>query len=143
MTDLHRTVGGLLTRDPLLGILLLNHAAALQWEQAPAASSIVPSWAADDRLGAPAGGELLTVEAHVSRYAPRPRRCLDDVLDTVHAVLTGGPVRAERLHDGGAPDIGRGTVSRSATWALALVAVGVLGDPAAGYRPSGAASSSR
>ena len=66
--------------------------------------------------------------------APRPRRCLDDVLDTVHAVLTGGPVRAERLHDGGVPDVGRGTVSRSATWALALVAVGVLGDPAATAR---------
>ena len=90
-----------------------------------------------------AGGELLTVEAHVSRHAPRPHRCLDDVLDTVHAVLTGGPVHAERLDDGGVPDIGSGTVSRSATWALAPVAVGVLGHPAAGYRPSGATSSSR
>ena len=75
--------------------------------------------------------------------APRPRRCLDDVLDTVHAVLTGGPVHAERLDVGGVPDIGRGTVSRSATWALAPIAVGVLGQPVAGYRPSGAASSSR
>ncbi len=129
MTDLHLVVGGLLTRDPLLGTLLLNHAAGLQWGQLPVPSSIVPSWAADDRPGVPAGGELLTVEAHVSRYAPHPHRCLDDVLDTVHAVLTGGPVRAERLGDGGVPDIGRGTVSRSATWALTPVAVGVLGTP--------------
>jgi hypothetical protein len=143
MTDLHLVVGGLLTRDPLLATLLLNHAAGLQWGRLPVPSSIVPSWAADERPGAPTGGELLTVEAHVSRHAPRPHRCLDDVLDTVHAVLTGGPVRAERLDDGGVPDIGSGTVSRSATWALAPVAVGVLGHPAAGYRPSGAASSSR
>ncbi|SHN71609.1 hypothetical protein SAMN05660350_01925 [Geodermatophilus obscurus] len=142
MTDLHLVVGGLLTRDPLLATLLLNHAAGLQCEQLPVPSSIVPSWAADDRPGAPADGELLTVEAFVSRDTPCPHRCLDDVLDTVHAVLTGGPVRAERLDDG-VPDIGRGTVSRSATWALAPVAVGVLGHPAAGYRPPGAASSSR
>jgi hypothetical protein len=143
MTDLHLVVGGLLTRDPLLATLLLNHAAGLQWEQLPVPSSIVPSWAADERPGAPAGGELLTVEAHVSRDAPHPHRCLDHVLDTVHAVLTGGPVRIERLRTAGVPDIGRGTVSRSATWALAPVAVGALGHPAAGYRPSGAASSSR
>ncbi len=143
MTDLHLVVGGLLTRDPPLGTLLADRAAGLQREQLPVPSSIVPSWAADDRPGAPAGSELLTVEAHVSRYAPRPRRCLDDVLDTVHAVLAGGPVRAERLGDGGVPDIGRRTVSCSATWAPAPVAVGVLGHPAAGYRPSGATSSSR
>ncbi len=143
MTDLRLVVGGLLTRDPLLGTLLLNHAAGLQWEQLPVPSSIIPSWAADDRPAAPAGGELLTIEAHVPRDAARPHRCLDDVLDTVHAVLTGGPVHAKRLDVGGVPDIGRGTVSRSATWALAPIAVGVLGQPVAGYRPSGAASSSR
>ncbi len=98
MTDLHLVVGGLLTRDPMLGTLLLDHAAGLQWEQLTVPSSIVPSWAADDRPGASAGGELLTVEAHVSR---------------------------------------------SATWAPAPVAVGVLGPATAGYCPSGATSSSR
>ena len=143
MTDLHRTVGGLLTRDPLLGILLLNHAAALQWEQAPAASSIVPSWAADDRPGAPAGAELFTVEAHVSRDAPHPHRALESVLERVHGVLTGGPVDAARLDDTDVPDIGRGTVSRAATWALVPAAAVALGRSAAGYRPSGAASSNR
>ena len=143
MTDLHLVVGGLLTRDPVLAPLLLNHAAALQWPQAPAASSIVPSWAADERPGAPDGGELLTVEAHVSRDTPHPHRCLDTVLDTVHAVLTRGPVGVERLAGADVPDIGGGTVSRAATWALALAAPDVLGRPAAGYRPSGAASSNR
>jgi hypothetical protein len=143
MTDLHLAVGGLLTRDPLLGTLLLNHAAALQWEQAPAVSSIIPSWAADDRPGAPAASELFTVEAHVSRDAEHPHRCLTAVLDTVHAVLTGGPVDVERLEDPEVPHIGGGTVSRAACWALAPAATGALGRGAAGYRPSGAASSSR
>ncbi len=143
MTDLHLVVGGLLTRDPLLGTLLLNHAAGLQWGQLPVPSSIVPSWAADDRPGVPAGGELLTVEAHVSRYAPHPHRCLDDVLDTVHAVLTDGPVGVERLDDVDVPDISGGTVSGTATWALVPWAAGAVGQPGAGYRPSGAASSNR
>ena len=142
MTDLHRAVGGLLTRDPLLGTLLLNYAAGLMWEQTPAPSSIIPSWAADDRPGAPAGGELFTVEAHVSRETPHPRRALDAVLDTVHAVLTAGPVEVERLADTAVPDIGGGTVSRAATWALAPAAAGAV-RPAARYRPSGAASSNR
>ena len=143
MTDLHLVVGGLLTRDPVLAPLLLNHAAALQWAQAPASSSIVPSWAADERPGAPDGGELFTVEAHASRDTPHPHRCLDTVLDTVHAVLTRGPIGVERLADADVPDIGGGTVSRAATWALTLAASDVLGRPAAGYRPSGAASSNR
>ena len=143
MTDLHLVVGGLLTRDPVLAPLLLNHAAALQWEQAPSASSIVPSWAADERPGAPDSGELFTVEAHVSRDTPHPDRCLDAVLDTVHAVLTRGPVGVERLADVDVPDIGGGTVSRAATWALTLAAADVRGRPAAGYRPSGAVSSNR
>ncbi len=129
MTDLHLVVGGLLTRDPPLGTLLADRAAGLQREQLPVPSSIVPSWAADDRPGAAVGSELFTVEAHVSRDTERPHRRLATVLDTVHAVLTGGPVRAERLGDGGVPDLGRGTVSRSATWAPAPVAVGVLGTP--------------
>ncbi|WP_100500947.1 hypothetical protein [Geodermatophilus chilensis] len=143
MTDLHLLVGGLLTRDPVLATLLLNHAAALQWAQPPAPSSIVPSWSADERPGAPDGGELLTVEAHVSRDTPHPHRCLEIVLDTVHAVLTGGPVGVERLADAGVPNISGGTVSRAATWALALAAPGALGRPAAGYRSSGTASSNR
>jgi hypothetical protein len=142
MTDLHLTVGGLLTRDPLLGTLLLNHAASLQWEQAPAVSSLIPSWAADDRPGAAAGSELFTVVVHVSRDAAQPHHALDSVLDTVHAVLTAGPVAVERLAGTAVPDIGGGTVSRAATWALAPAAAGVL-RPAAGYRPSGAASSNR
>jgi hypothetical protein len=143
MTDLHLVVGGLLTRDPVLAPLLLNHAAALQWAQAPASSSIVPSWAADERPSAPDGGELFTVEAHVSRETPHPHRCLDTVLDTVHAVLTRGPVVVERLADTDVPDIGGGTVSRAATWALALAVPDVLGRPATGYGSSGAASSNR
>ena len=143
MTDLHLVVGGLLTRDPVLASLLLNHAAALQWAQAPASSSIVPSWAADERPGAPDGGELFTVEAHVSRETPHPHRCLDTVLDTVHAVLTRGPVVVERLADTDVPDIGGGTVSRAATWALTLAVPDVLGRPATGYGSSGAASSNR
>ncbi|SDM47798.1 hypothetical protein SAMN05660642_02532 [Geodermatophilus siccatus] len=143
MTDLHLVVGGLLTRDPVLAPLLLNHAAALQWAQAPAPTSIAPSWAADERPGAPDGGELLTVEAHVSRDTPHPHRCLDTVLDTVHAVLTRGPIRVERLADADVPDIGGGTVSRAATWALTLAAPDVLDRPATGYRSSGAASSNR
>jgi hypothetical protein len=142
MTDLHLVVGGLLTRDPLLGPLLLNHAVSLQWEHAPAPSSIVPSWAPDERPGAPAGSELLIVEASVPRDVAQPHRCLDAVLDAVHAVLTAGPVAAERLDAAGPPDIGGGTVSRAATCALAPVAAGVLGQPAA-YRASGAASSNR
>ncbi len=142
MTDLHLVVGGLLTRDPLLGPLLLNHAAGLRWEHPPARSSIVPSWAPDERPGAPAGSELLTVEASVPRDVARPHRCLDAVLDTVHAVLTGGPVGAERLDAGDPPDIGGGTVSRAATWALAPVAAAVLAQPAT-YRASGAVSSNR
>jgi hypothetical protein len=143
MTDLHLVVGGLLTRDPVLAPLLLNHAAALQWAQAPASSSIVPSWAADERPGAPDGGELFTVEAHVSRETPHPHRCLDTVLDTVHAVLTRGPVVVERLADTDVPDIGGGTVSRAATWALTLAVPDALGRPATGYGSSGAASSNR
>ena len=143
MTNLHLVVGGLLTRDPVLAHLLLNHAAALQWERTPAPSSIIPSWAADERPGAPDGGELLTVEAHVSRDTPYPHRCLDTVLDTVHAVLTRGPVGVERLADADVPDIGGGTVSRAATWALALATSDALGRPAAGYPPSGAVSSNR
>ncbi|MGR6967359.1 hypothetical protein ACU610_23155 [Geodermatophilus sp. URMC 61] len=143
MTDLHLVVGGLLTRDPVLAPLLLNYATALQWAQTPAPSSIVPSWAADERPGAPDGGELFTVEAHASRDTPHPHRYLDTVLDTVHAVLTRGPVGVERLADVDVPDIGGGTVSRAATWALAPVAADVLGRPAAGYRPSGAVSSNR
>lgn len=142
MTDLHLVVGGLLTRDPLLGPLLLNHAVSLQWEHAPAPSSIVPSWAPDERPGAPAGGELLTVEAFVPRDVAQPHRCLDAVLDAVQAVLTAGPVAAQRLDGAAPPDIGGGTVSRVATWALAPAAAGVLGQPAA-YRESGAASSNR
>ena len=143
MTHLHLVVGGLLTRDPVLAPLLLNHAAALQWAQAPAASSIVPSWAADERPGAPDGSELLTVEARVPRDTPHPHRCLDTVLDTVHAALTGGPVRVERLADADVPDIGGGTVSRAATWALAPAVPDALDRPSAGYRPSGAVSSNR
>lgn len=143
MTDLHLVVGGLLTRDPTLATLLLNHATALQWSQTPAPSSIVPSWAADGRPGAPDGGELLTVEAHVSRDAPHPHRCLDTVLDRVHAVLSAGPVGVERLADADVPDIGGGTVSRAATWAVSPALPGALAEPAAGYRPSGAASSNR
>ena len=143
MTDLHLTVGGLLTRDPLLGTLLLNHAAAVLREQTPAPSSIIPSWAADDRPGAPADGELFTVEAHVSRDAPHPHRALDAVLATVHTVLTGGAVVVQRLADTDVPDIGSGTLSRAATWALAPATAGVLGRPAAGYRASGTASSNR
>jgi hypothetical protein len=143
MTDLHLVVGGLLTRDPVLASLLLNHAAALQWEQTPAPSSIIPSWAADERPGVPDGGELLTVQAHVARDTPHPHRCLDTVLDRVHAVLTRGPVRVERLADVDVPDIGGGTVSRAATWALSLATSDALGRPATGYRPSGAVSSNR
>ena len=143
MTDLHRAVGGLLTRDPLLATLLLNHAASLQWGRRQGVSAIIPSWAADDRPGAPADGELFTVEAHVSRDAPQPHRALDAVLATVHDVLIGGPVVVERLDDTDVPDIGGGTISRAATWALAPAAAGVLTQPAAGYRPSEAASSNR
>ena len=143
MTDLHLAVGGLLTRDPLLAPLLLNHAAALQWGRAPAASSIIPGWSADDRPGAPIGSELFTVEAHVSRYTERPHRHLATVLDTVHAVLTGGPVGVERLDDVDVPDISGGTVSGTATWALVPWAAGAVGQPGAGYRPSGAAISNR
>jgi hypothetical protein len=143
MTDLHRTVGGLLTRDPLLGTLLLNHAAALQGEQPPAPSLIVGSWADDDRPGAPADGELFTVDAHVSRDVLHPHRALAAVLDTVHAVLTGGPLAVERLTGTGVPNIGGGTVSRAATWAVAAVDADALGRPAADYRGSDAASSSR
>lgn len=143
MTDLHRTVGGLLTRDPLVGNLLLNHAAALQGAPPPAASLIVGSWADDDRPGAPAGGELFTVDAHVSRDVVHPHRALAAVLDTVHAVLTGGHLTVERLTDTGVPNIGGGTVSRAATWAVAAVGAGALGRPAAGYPRSDAASSSR
>ena len=143
MTDLRLAVGGLLTRDPLLSTLLLNHAASLQWEQTPAPSSIIPSWAADDRPGAPAGSQLFTVEAHVSRDATHPHRSLEAVLDTVHAVLTGGPLGVERLADTAVPHIGGGTVSRAATWALTLAAAGALGQSAAGHRASGAASSNR
>ena len=143
MTDLHRTVGGLLTRDPLLGILLLNHAAALQGAQPPATSLIVASWADDDRPGAPAGGELFTVDAHVSRDVLHPHRALAAVLDRVHAVLTAGPLAVERLTDTGIPNIGGGTVSRAATWAVGAVGAGALVRPAAGYRWSDAASSSR
>ena len=54
-----------------------------------------------------------------------------------------GPIGVERLADTDVPDIGGGTVSRAATWALALAATDVLSRPAAGYRPSGAASSNR
>jgi hypothetical protein len=61
----------------------------------------------------------------------------------VHAVLTRGPIAVERMADVDVPDIGGGTVSRAATWALTLAASDVLGRPAAGYRPSGAASSNR
>jgi hypothetical protein len=143
MTDLHLVVGGLLTRDPVLAPLLLNHAAALQWERTPAPSSIVPSWAADERPGAPDGGELLTVEAHVARDTPHPHRCLDTVLDRVHAVLTRGPVGVERLAYAEVPDIGRGTVSRAATWALTLATSDALGRLATGYRAPGAVSSNR
>ena len=138
MTDLHLVVGGLLTRDPVLAPLLLNHAAALQWAQAPASSSIVPSWAADERPGAPDGGELFTVEAHVSRETPHPHRCLDTVLDTVHAVLTRGPVVVERLADTDVPDIGGGTVSPAAPWALTPAVPDVLGPPATRHGSSGA-----
>ena len=143
MTDLHLVVGGLLTRDPLLAGLLLNHAVASQWAEAPAASALVPSWAADDRPGAPAGSELFTVEVSVTRDTPRPHRYLDTVLGTVHAVLTSGPLDAERLADAEVPDIGAGTVSRAVTWALTPAAAGVLGRPAADSRSPGAASSSR
>lgn len=143
MTDLHRTVGGLLTRDRLLGALLLNHAAALQELQPQSLSLIVPWWAADERPGAPDDGELLTVQAHVSREVAHAHRCLVVVLDRVHAVLTGGPVRAERLTEDAVPNIGGGTVSRAATWALAPATSLTLGRPTVGYRPSEAASSSR
>ena len=143
MTDLHLTVGGLLTRDPLLPPLLLNHAPALQWEQAPAMSSIIPSWSADHPPRASVGRELFTVEAHVSRDTEHPHRHLAAVLDAVHAVLTGGPVGVERLDDTEVPDIGGGTVSRAATWALVPWATGAVGQPRAGYRPSGTASSNR
>jgi hypothetical protein len=86
---------------------------------------------------------LFTVEAHVSRDTPHPHRALAAVLERVHGVLTGGPVDAARLDDTDVPDIGRGTVSRAATWALAPAAAVALGRSAAGYRPSGAASSNR
>lgn len=143
MTDLHLAVGGLLTRHPLLGVLLLNHAASLHWEQAPAVSSLVPSWTADDRPGASAGSELFSVEVHVSRDTPHPHRALDAVLDQVHDVLTGEPLGVERLEDTAVPDISGGTVSRTATWALVPGSAGALGQPAAGYLPSEAASSNR
>ena len=141
MTDLHLVVGGLLTRDPVLAPLLLHHAAALQCAQAPAASSIVPSWAADERPGAPDGGELFTVEAHVSRETPHPHRSLDTVLDTVHAVLTRGPISVERLADTDVPDIGGGTVSRVAPWAPSLAAAGVPRPAAPRHPPAGAGQS--
>ncbi|TFV53936.1 hypothetical protein E4P41_20460 [Geodermatophilus sp. DF01-2] len=158
MTDLRLVVGGLLTRDAVLGTLLLNYAAGLGCvcpEEGDTAvrSFIVPDWVVDSRASAPASSRLFTVEAHVRRDVPLPRRRLDTVLDRVDAVLTGAAgdesFSTRRLGGTDVLGIGVGTVSKTATWELTPAAAGIPGAaPAAGaYRDarprSGAASSSR
>ena len=78
---------------------------------------------------------MLPLEA-VGRVVIATRQVLDHLQAPDRVVV-------ERLDDTDVPDIGGGTISRAATWALAPAAAGVLGQPAAGYRPSEAASSNR
>ncbi|MGY1692626.1 hypothetical protein [Geodermatophilus sp. SYSU D01105] len=123
--DLRLVVGGLLTRDAVLGTLLLNYAERLErGRPGPGGDSfIVPSW--EDRApGAPHETRVLTVAAHTCREDPRAGEHLDAVLELVHAVLTGEEARGSitaRAH-GSSADLQTGvdTVAKVGTWEITL-----------------------
>lgn len=126
--DLHLAVGGLLTRDPVLGTLLLNYAAHLgSWctgsAGTAATSFIVPSWPADPHPPGPTGGQLFSVEAHVPREAAHRRHDSAAILDLVDAVLTDGAadgsVQTRRLPGEDLVGIGPNSVFTTATWLVA------------------------
>ncbi len=125
--DIRLAVGGLLTRDAVLGTLLQNYADRLgQLSPGRGTSTapcfIVPSWS-DDWFARPER-RLLTVEAHTSRTDPRPRENVDAVLGLLHEVLTGDEAVASitaRLL-GTSDDLvpgDRDTVARVGTWEIA------------------------
>jgi hypothetical protein len=93
--DLHRSVGGLLVRDAVLGTLLLNYAERLaHGSRRPGGTApcfIVPSWGSAPWRGAAPGSELFTVEAHAFRGDPHRDRNLGVILH-----LGGGSRDGER-----------------------------------------------
>lgn len=126
--NLRLVVGGLLTRDAVLGRLLLNYADRLQHGHLgqgtrTATCFIVPSWTVDARPSAPLGSELFTVEVHVSRDDPRGHRSFEVVLQLLHAALIDdarGLITVRSL--GTSPGVmasGLDTVFKVGTWEIA------------------------
>ncbi|MGY1761428.1 hypothetical protein ACI79G_04315 [Geodermatophilus sp. SYSU D00779] len=94
--DLRFVAFNLIARDATLVTLLANYARHLEDDGAPgdqAPSCFVSlSWAVDEHTPAPAGRELLTIHAHVSRDVPRPQDHLEGICERLRAALTtAGP----------------------------------------------------
>ena len=126
--DLRFVAFDLIARDATLRTLLANYAKRLEAEGAPehrAESCFVSlRWTVDERVSAPAGSELLTVQVHVSRGDSCPPAHLDGVLQRLRAALTAvGPnpcITARCLTTSGAGADSRfGTLFKTSTWVIA------------------------
>lgn len=128
--NLRLVVGGLLTRDPVLGTLLLNYADRLEHggrgSDTTPPSFIVPDWVADFRSTAAPESELFTVEVHTSRGDPRRGHNLDVILDLLDEVLTqpatAEPITARRLDTCSEIRDSCSTAFRTGMWAIASAA---------------------
>lgn len=128
--DLRFVAFDLIARDATLRTLLANYAKRLEAEGAPehrAESCFVSlRWTVDERVSAPAGSELLTVQVHVSRGDSCSPAHLDGVLQRLRAALTAvGPnpcITARCLTTSGAGADSRfGTLFKTSTWVIAPV----------------------
>jgi hypothetical protein len=128
--DLRFVAFDLIARDATLRTLLANYARRLEAEGTPehwAESCFVAlRWTADERVSAPAGSELLTVQVHVSRDDSRSPTHLDGVLQRLRTALTAvGPnpcITARCLTTSGTSADGRfGTLCKATTWVIAPV----------------------
>jgi hypothetical protein len=91
--DLRLVVGGLLTRNAVLGTLLMNYADRLEQGcsgqyAATGPCFIVPTWTVVPRASTPSRSHLLRVEAHAAGTDPGRHQELDAILRLLHLVLT-------------------------------------------------------
>lgn len=127
--DLRFVAFNLIARDATLRTLLANYARRVEVDGAPqdrtASCFVRLSWTVDDRAGAPAGSELLTLQVHALRDGCSLAD-LDGVLQRLRAALTTvGPnpcITARCLTTSGATADDRfGTLVRTSTWTIAPV----------------------